>query len=437
MKPDSSSPRGGSVRALAPGLLVGIGRTPLALLLTLWCVGALSPTRLLACRYIVREVGFVEVAPAPYRLVVCVGPETPPAWTDRLRNTATATFLDANVQLQLLDTSTALPAEAASLRTRHRLEQLPAAVLLGADDRSLPLPLPAPSGNAGDTTWALLEGVVSSPTRDALLKSVRESFAVVLLAEGDDPERNRRAHSAAEEAVHQLAKVKDQFPKLIKRPPQVLTVPAASAERERVLLWSLGLDHRDHSEPGAAVVYGRLRRVGQPLQGPELTPTDLFQRLRVLALDCECDLDRAWMQGPLIPVRWSAEVQAAVAQELGFDPEHPMVKAEISGILARGPSSTGRASSALEDPDGGVLGYREVSLDQAGATPLPTGPENGAVLEPGEAASAGPAAVQTNAVSPSLMVATRTFRVPFSLLALAALVIVSAGVWLLIFKRPD
>ena len=437
MKPDSPAPRGRRGRAVASDPRLVTGRGPLALLLTLWCLGTLPPARLLACRYTVREAGFVEVAPAPYRLVVFVGPETPPAWVDRLRNTATATFSDANVQLQVLDTSTALPAEAVSLRNRHRLEQLPAAVLLGADDRSLPLPLPAPSGKADDPTWALLEAVVASPVRDALLKSVCESFAVVLLAEGDDPERNRRAHTAAEGAVQQLAKVKDQFPKPVKRLPQVVTVPAASAEREQVLLWGLGLDRSDHREPSVAVVYGRLRRVGRPLHGPELTQTDLFQTLRVLGLDCECDLDRAWMRGPLIPVRWSAEVQAAVAKELGFDPENPVVKAEISGILARGRSSAGRASFALSDPDGGVLGYREVSLDQAGATPLPAGAENGAVTEPSEAAFAGSAAVQTNAAPPRLTVATQTFRVPFSLLALVALMIVGGGVWLWIFSRPD
>ena len=41
----------------------------------------------------------------------------------------------------------------------------------------------------------------------------------------------------------------------------------------------------------------------------------------------------------MLPVRWDEEIQARVAESLGFDPENPMVKMEMSWIIGRGVSS--------------------------------------------------------------------------------------------------
>ncbi|MED5278249.1 MAG: hypothetical protein VYD86_03940, partial [Verrucomicrobiota bacterium] len=89
--------------------------------------------------------------------------------------------------------------------------------------------------------------------------------------------------------------------------------------------------------------------------------TALQEAMAVVGQDCECGLDRVWMQGERFPLAWGrAEKQAAFA-ELGFDPDNPKVKAEISRIIARGPNSrpSGKPQSASDNFDQLALGYSE------------------------------------------------------------------------------
>ena len=53
-----------------------------------------------------------------------------------------------------------------------------------------------------------------------------------------------------------------------------------------------------------AIVFGRGRRLGEPLEGALITRTVLQERLAMIGQDCECDLDRAWLKGPVLPGRW-------------------------------------------------------------------------------------------------------------------------------------
>ena len=72
------------------------------------------------------------------------------------------------------------------------------------------------------------------------------------------------------------------------------------------------------------------------------------------------DLDRAWLKGPLLPGRWGRELQQAALDTLGFDPGNPMVRAEISRIVERGPQNPGRR----RPPSSGTsLGYSEESVE--------------------------------------------------------------------------
>jgi len=96
------------------------------------------------------------------------------------------------------------------------------------------------------------------------------------------------------------------------------------------------------------------------LEGPLITQTALRDRLLLIGQDCECDLDRAWLKGPLLPGRWGRELQQAALDTLGFDPGNPMVRAEISRIVERGPQNPGRR----RPPSSGTsLGYSEESVE--------------------------------------------------------------------------
>jgi hypothetical protein len=130
-----------------------------------------------------------------------------------------------------------------------------------------------------------------------------------------------------------------------------------------------------------AVLIGRGRRLGPTLKGDEITAGKLQQILAVAGQDCECDLDRSWMQGPMIPVRWGPERQQSAYNNLGFDPDNPLVKAEISRILARGknPIRVNGTDSIGSDLDMLLLGYSEevLSFDEStiGSSLTPAEPD--------------------------------------------------------------
>ena len=121
-------------------------------------------------------------------------------------------------------------------------------------------------------------------------------------------------------------------------------------------------------EPQAVVLMGRGRRVGEMMSGGLITRTALQEALAVIGQDCECGLDRVWMQGERFPLAWGQTEKKAAFTELGFDPDNPKVKAEISRIIARGPNSrtSGNTQSASENFDQLALGYSEdiIGVDQ-------------------------------------------------------------------------
>lgn len=121
-------------------------------------------------------------------------------------------------------------------------------------------------------------------------------------------------------------------------------------------------------EPQAVVLMGRGRRVGEMMSGGLITRTALQEALAVIGQDCECGLDRVWMQGERFPLAWGQTEKKAAFTELGFDPDNPKVKAEISRIIARGPNSrpSGNPQSASENFDQLALGYSEdiIGIDQ-------------------------------------------------------------------------
>ena len=100
-------------------------------------------------------------------------------------------------------------------------------------------------------------------------------------------------------------------------------IPHQDIGKERALIWSLGMDWQATEEPQASILIGRGRRLGPALKGDAITSVQLQEMLAVAGQDCECDLDRSWMQGPRMPMAWGPERQQASYQWLGFDPENP------------------------------------------------------------------------------------------------------------------
>jgi len=136
------------------------------------------------------------------------------------------------------------------------------------------------------------------------------------------------------------------MPKTITEPPVLVIMEQQSIPAERILLWSLGLDPDKVTEPTVAVLYAKVRLMGPVLKGKIITENILTNIIAVIGADCECNLDRRWLRNRMLPVKWDTDRQRRLAKSLGFDPENPMIKLEVSRILRYDLNHTSIASDS-------------------------------------------------------------------------------------------
>jgi len=378
-----------------------------------------------ACRYSVRDTGFVDLGLEAYRLRWV----TESGASAEVRSKAELLLRDSNIVWDEDPTGGGFP-RAAGLYLRD------------VEGRILSLPLPNPS----DAT-AVLRGVemaVTSPLRERVYREGLRAYALVLLLEGTDGVANARVRQDVDSAITATARLLSSMPKPVETPPQLVAVSLKEQATERGLVWGLGLDPASIESPRVVLVFGRGRRLGLPLEGPLITQTALRDRLLLIGQDCECDLDRAWLKGPLLPGRWGRELQQAALDTLGFDPGNPMVRAEISRIVERGPQNPGRR----RPPSSGTsLGYSEESVETVlGSESDPAEPSNTQAAPATSPTSTDPTAAIAPTVSTSSTALSKPPQAPtptspgrglwFVLAgALAAFFAAGLGLWFRASKR--
>jgi len=366
----------------------------------------------IACRYSVRDTGFVELDGDPYRLVLQITASTPNSLREAFEQSAAAVFLDSNIRFSV----TTDPAAGAARLTLH-----------SPDNRTLSLG-EIPGNRTRLQIVEALERVALSPARIQLHDDLLHSYAVLVLVEGTDSHSNLRVRAILDEAGKAVARLFPSMPKPIDvLPPRILTVPADAVANEAVLIWGLGMEPRSETEPRVAVVFGRGRRVGDPVDSALLSRTLIQDRLALIGQDCECELDRSFLQGPVIPARWDAARQRAAANSLGFDPENPLIRAEISRIVLKGPAKPSGKRSNTGTFDALALGYSEEPVDAAESKPAPEVAVS--VPNPQRPSPAPPAEPP-----PKLKSGVLAVWVCFSGLSLVA---AASGLWLLIRSRKD
>ena len=306
-----------------------------------------------ACRYNVRETGFVDLGIEPYVLYGYVSQDTPADIIPSFKEISDANLIDSNVRVEIIDTVQQKNHPAMQLLDKWALRELPAAVLVSPDGQSLPVALRAPGKSFKDTLRSGLGDILSSPKREEIVRQVIKAYGIVLLIKGPDAEENDKAKQACAAAVEQVSAEMEMMPKPIANPPVVIALDPESFSKEKVLLWSLGLDAEKVTEPHVVVLYGRARWIGPLFKGEEITEYNLASVLFVIGADCECGFDYRWLQGTMLPARWDEKLQAQVAENLGFDPENPMIKSEMSWIIGRGYSSYPRTP----------FGYQELVIE--------------------------------------------------------------------------
>jgi len=333
--------------------------------IALFCL--LGTQEALACRYTVRDSGFVDLGGSSYHLFF---------YTDGTHDKALASAVnvhqalaDTNINAAVINVIDAAGHPAMRFYRSMESASLPAAVLVAPDNRSIRLGKLDMGADVKEQAWALIERASASPKRDEILEKCLDTFCVVLLIEGDDPALNTAARDQTNAAIDRIRGVMHRMAKPVKEPPALVTVSAKERSNEKALLFSLGISAQQADPlPRAVVLYGRGKRMGPLLAGSDISERILFNILAIIGADCECGMDRFLFQGMHIPLRWDEERKAKAAKLLGFDPENPMVKIEMSQILSYGPGYPA-PTGALSQPDpfeGDVLfGYseQEVSFD--------------------------------------------------------------------------
>ncbi len=309
----------------------------------------------LACRYSVRDTGFVDLGGDPYRLILHLAPNAPSHLRLDFEHAAAAVLLDANITLSV-------QSDPPSPTTRLLLRSPDQRTLTLAEDPAFP--------NSRAGVVDLLERAALSRVRAQLHDELLRAYAVIVLVEGQEPDANQRARQTLNEAAAAISRLLPSMPKPVDVPPPILTIPLATLAAESVLVWGLGMDPQPARDPRVAIVFGRGRRVGDFLEGALITRTVVQDRLAIIGQDCECELDRSFLQGPVIPARWDSGRQRAAAAALGFDPENPLIRAEISRIVLKGPANPGaRATRTTSGAfDALALGYSEEPIELAAAT---------------------------------------------------------------------
>jgi hypothetical protein len=289
-----------------------------------------------ACRYNVRETGFVDLDVERYYFYGYINKDTPADIASGFSQISSAAFMDSNIKPEVISTDPQKDHPALEYLKSSQIKSFPAAVLVSPDGQSLAVSVTEPNRPFRDALQAALNDILSSPKREEILQHVIEAYCVVLLIEGSDTQKNQEAKAAAYDAIKRIEAQMGMLPKPIAHPPALVVADSKSLRQEKVLLWSLGLDAQEVTEPHIAVIYGKARWIGPLLKGQEITEANLANILFVIGDDCECGMDHRWLQGTMLPVKWDQKLQAKAAANLGFDPENPMIKMEISSIVGRG-----------------------------------------------------------------------------------------------------
>ena len=316
-------------------------------LLFFYCVSAFP------CRFTVREVGFADVVPQFYHLYCYVDNRTEAGIISAFNQISFTYFIDTNVKGKVIHSDQVSNSHPAKYFQEWEHEELPSVILVSPNETSIAFPLPPNKSGIR----SLVEQIIQSGTRDQILQATIQTYGVVLLVEGKDSAENRRASFAIRLAIQHIKDKIPEMPKPVNELPRAITLSYQERDQEKILLWSLTGKMELGEGPFAIVLYGRGRQIGPLMEGNQITRGNLVNTLSLIGADCECGLDRSTMLGTMIPLKWDQSMQADLVKQLGFDPESPMIKNEISQILSKTPAFPGQDVS--EDP---LLGYTEFTV---------------------------------------------------------------------------
>lgn len=288
-----------------------------------------------ACRFNVRDVGFVDLEAEAYRLFL-FSPAGGAGVGGGLHRDAEALLRDSPVILEFVPANASETHSAQDLRNKAGGGPETRALLGDVENLRTPLSLAGRGeGERPEDPLAWCRAALESPVRREILDGVRRAFGVILLMEGANEAANGKAREVIGESVTAIRAQIPSLPKKIAEPPVVVTVRAQDRERERVLLWALRQETAVPGEPRLAIVYGRGRWIGPVMVGEEIRTRNITGIFALIGADCECGLDLGWTQGTRLPLAWDERGRSELSRALGFDPDNPEIRSEISWIVSR------------------------------------------------------------------------------------------------------
>ncbi|MHC4546449.1 MAG: hypothetical protein ACYTDW_11515, partial [Planctomycetota bacterium] len=195
-----------------------------------------------ACRYNVREVGFVDLRIEPYYLFGYISDETGADVVSKFKQIAGVGLENSNIEFEIINIDQQKVHPAMKLLDLQQVKSLPAAVLVSPDGQSYPVSLAERDRTLEETLRSAIEDILTSPKREEILRKTIENYAVVLLIEGADALENQRAKKAASGVIELINSQMDMMPKPIAHPPVLVVMDSKSLLSEKILLWSLALD---------------------------------------------------------------------------------------------------------------------------------------------------------------------------------------------------
>jgi hypothetical protein len=272
-----------------------------------------------ACRYTIREIGFSTLSRVTY--VIYRIDENTTTFPKQLE----ASFKNSNIKTHSLgvnsDGSNPIVAFA-----QNKSLSFPAYVLVDKEGRMLAMTEANYKNN-------LKSSLLSSPVQKQLLKNLPLNYASVVLIEGTNAEANKKAKDIVLKSCERITNIMPNMPKQVDIGPDLITILADQFQKEKVLLWSLGIE-KQPKEPVAFILYGKGRMMGEKITYKKIIDDSVYKLLAIIGADGECGLDRKWMLGYQIPLDWPKDTRQGLSDRLGFDVDNPLVLTEMSRILA-------------------------------------------------------------------------------------------------------
>jgi len=312
-----------------------------------------------ACRYTVREIGFSDLGYEPYYAYFFIDSDVSEEEASTLEKLSFALLYETNVKFEIINIEKQKNADALKYKELHKINSLPSLVLVTPGDESYVYTIQKGGTALTEAVWLILEQLVWSPVRQAIVQQLLQSYCVVLFIEGTDGSLNNSGIKEVNFAVKDIEQSLGLMPKIVNSAPHIILLKPGDWVNEKVLLQNLGFDEKVSKEPAVAVIYGRGRILGPVLTGSGINRRTLYNLLTIVGADCECGLDHSWILGRMLPLRWESSVQTELVKFLDFDVESPLIKTEMSQIVSLKPES----NNPMDPMENNLLGYVEKKME--------------------------------------------------------------------------